>query len=283
MASTVTSIFNGTLSPRDVTSYTLMRGVTDFSNLKQFNLFETGYSFLVLLSIPKFLENLAAQNSDYSNLIAVYRHILEYDFRGLEGLDNITSDTSEITNGIATLNVITKTTMQSASTFTMSYFERKGSVLTKVHELYLRGIKDPRTQVKTYNGLLRGTSGTSSGAIMSEAGYEYEIFNFLYIVTDNTCLNIEKAYLIVSAQPTNADLNIYNSAKGEVGFKELSVEFNGFPITGSAITAKAQTFLDWINENTVFEDAKYGYAGISDMPAVGSTGTIQATSTELTA
>ena len=29
--------------PRNVTEYTLMKGVTDFSNLKQFYLFESGY------------------------------------------------------------------------------------------------------------------------------------------------------------------------------------------------------------------------------------------------
>lgn len=280
MAETINSIFAGTKTPRDVTKYTLMRGVTDFSNLAQFNNFETGYSFMILLSIPKFLENLASTNTEYATLISVYRHILEYDFRGLEGIDDITSETSEITNGISNLNIITKVTMQSAASFQMSYFERSGSVITKVHELFLRGIKDPRTQVKTYNGLLRpSTSGGT--AVMSEAGYEYETFNFLYFVTDNTCLNIEKAFLIVSAQPTKADTSIYNSQRGEIGWKELSLDFNGYPIVGPAITAKAAAFLTWINDNTVFEDAKYGYTAISNMPAVGSTGTIQTASSTL--
>ena len=30
--------------PRNVSEYTLMKGVTDYSNLKQFDLYETGYS-----------------------------------------------------------------------------------------------------------------------------------------------------------------------------------------------------------------------------------------------
>ena len=47
MANTVGNMFTGTLSPKDLTAYTLMRGVTDFSNLVQFNNFETGYSFLI--------------------------------------------------------------------------------------------------------------------------------------------------------------------------------------------------------------------------------------------
>ena len=278
MAATVSNMFTGSMSPRDITAYTLMRGVTDFSNLTQFNNFESGYSFLICLAIPVFLQNLAASNEEYQKLINVYRHILEYDFRGISGFEDITSETSELTNGISNLNVITKVTMQSASQFTMRYFERSGLVLTKVNELFLRGIKDPKTQVKTYNGLL---SATESGgtAVMSEAGYEYETFQFLYFVTDNTCLNIEKAYLIVSAQPTTAALGeISNSERGEIGWKEIDMQFNGIPLVGPAITAKAKEFLDWINENTVFEEAKFGYQALTKMPAPGSTGGIDASS-----
>lgn len=265
MAETNSSIFAGMKTPRDLTKYTLMRGVTDFSNLAQFNLYESGYPFLIVTGIPKYLEELAKTNTEYSSLINTYKHALEYEFRGLDGLDNITVDTSELTNGISTLNVITKVNMQSASTFSMRYFEKSGSLFTKVHDLFLRGIKDPRTQVKTYNGLLRPTTNGGSAA-MAEAGYEYETFSFLYFVTDNTLLNIEKAFYIVSAQPTTAELNIYNAEKGQIEFKEITTEFNGYPITGPAVTAKAKEFLTWINGNTVFEDAKFGYDAIGKMP-----------------
>ena len=277
---TINSIFNGTISPRDITAYTLGRGVTDFSNLYQFNNFEKGYSFLIVLKIPTFLEQLATVNDEYKKLITVYRHILEYDFKGLDGLDNITSDTSTIDNGISQLNIITKVNMQSASTFSMRYMERQGSVFAKVHELYLRGIKDPRTQVKTYNGLLRPSTAGGT-AIMDEAGYEHETFQFLYFVTDNTVRKIEKAYLIVSAQATEASTEMYNSEKGQIEFYETNIQYSGFPITGPAITQKATNFLDWINTNTVFEDAKFGYQAISKMASPGGTGGTSASSPTL--
>ena len=35
-----TNIFSDTMVPREVTSFTLMRGVTDFSNLQQYDLFD---------------------------------------------------------------------------------------------------------------------------------------------------------------------------------------------------------------------------------------------------
>jgi hypothetical protein len=273
MAEAIESIFAGQSTPKDITAYTLCRGVTDFSNLAQFNMYETGYSFFIVLSIPKFLETLAAQSSDYKNLIYNYRHLLEYDFRGMDGIDNITVDTSEINNGISNVNMITKVTMQGGSEFSLRLNERRGSLVTKVHELFLRGIKDPRTQVKRYNGLLK-TSGTSA----IEPGFENEVFNFLYFVTDNTAREIEKAYLIVAAQIQSAETNIYSFERGDIGWKELGVSFSGYPITGPGITAKAQSFLNWINTNTEFEDVKFGYQALSEMKNPGATGGIEAAS-----
>jgi len=260
--SSVTNIFDGQKTVRDLSSYTLMRGVTDFANLAQFNLFETGYSFLVVVGIPKFLEKLAQVNDEYKKLINTYIHVLEYEFRGIDGFDNIDADTSELTNGISTLNIITKVNMQSASSFSMRYFEKSGSTMTKVHELFLRGLKDPRTQVKTYHGLI------ADGTL--EAGFENECFSFLYFVTDNSLQNIEKACYIVSAQPKTAEMNIYNSEKGTIEFKEITAEFNGFPLFGPTINAKALAMLKTITTSTVFRESETAYTGVSTLAAYGA-------------
>lgn len=262
-------MFDNTLVPSTaLTKFTLMRGVTDFSDLRQFDLYETGYSFLILLDIPTFLTNTAKLNDSYQDLIDSYKHILEYDFRGAQGIDNISSETNGITNGINEIQVITKTAEQGGTAFTMNYFERSGSIITKVHEMYIRGVKDPRTQMKRYNGLLSRrfnstestTARTSLGDDpMMQKGYHLEVFHFMLIITDNTGLNLEKAYLLTSCQPSQADTSIYNVTKGEIGFSELNLSFNGFPITGKIVNAKAAKFLDWINANTCFDEMSFGY------------------------
>lgn len=258
---TINNIFHGSMEPRNITKFMLSRGVVDYSNLTQFNNYESGYGFLFVLQIPKFLEELASsKNSKYADLIHNYAHILEYDFRSLDGFEDYQSDNSDLNDGINSINIITKTTMQSASSFSMRFYERSGSPITKVHELFLRGIKDPRTQVKRYNGLLEtGETGRNQSF---KAGYENEVFSFLYINTDNTVRFIEKAYLIVAAQPTSAELSIYNYEKGSIEWKELNVTFSGYPITGPAINEKGQEFLDWLNESTVFEESRFGYDAI---------------------
>ena len=45
----------------DLRQYNLMYGVTDFSELEQFNMYESGYQFLKVIQIPKFIEELAKQ------------------------------------------------------------------------------------------------------------------------------------------------------------------------------------------------------------------------------
>lgn len=251
------NMFSSLMSTRDLSKFTLMRGVTDYANLEAYNLYESSYSFLVLVQVPEFMKKLCDQNSEYKKMFDTYCHILEYDFRGLSGIDNITAETGELTNGISNVEIINKVTMQAASSFTMRYFERHGSVITRTHELFLRGIKDPRTQVKHYNGLIpKG---------LMEPGYENEVFSFMYLVCDNTLMNLEKCIYIVAAQPTGAQWDIYNSEKGSIEFKELDVEFKGYPIVGRKINEKGKEFLNWIRQNTTWDEMEFNYSGVDNM------------------
>lgn len=255
-------MFENLNQAKNLTQYKLMYGVPDFGNLKQFNNFETGYSFIKVVSIPKFLTELAKDNNNYANLIENYKHIIEYEFKGLDGLDDITSDPSELTNGISTLNVITKT-IENTTNVSMRYTEKAGSVLTRLHTLFLTGIKDPRTQAKTYHGLI------DSGVL--EAGYENEVFAFLYFVTDNTMTKVEAAYLIMSAQPTKADTSMYNSEKGSIEFKEITVEFNCYPVRSNEIEATAVQVLNYMNTTTnemdrlVKDSTEFHYKSVEEL------------------
>lgn len=258
MADTIdTNIFSNLATPKDLTKYTLFRGVTDFANLEQYSLYETGYGFLIVVKIPKFLENLAAKSSEYKKLINNYVHILEYEFRGIQGLEAMQIDPSELTNGINSIQLITKVNKQAGGNFSMNFFEKHGSTITRLHQLFLEGVKDPRTQVKTYHGMIQNGE--------MEPGFENETFSFMYIVTDNTLMSVEKAFYIVAAQPNNADMTIYNVEKGNIEFKEVSVEFNGFPISGKKVDEKAVKLMEWIRKNTTWNESLATYSGVDNM------------------
>lgn len=261
-------MFDYLKSPRDLTQYSLMTGVTDFGNLVQFNMYETGYAALICIKIPKFLEKLADTQPKYAPLINNYKHILEREFKSLDGIDDIQTDALEVTDGISTIEVTGKVTMQSNSNFTMTLQEKSGSPITRVNELFLRGIRDPRGgQVKHYHGLI------ADGLL--EPGFENETFTFLYIVTDNTMRNIEKSYLIVGAQPTGAKTSIYNYTKGEIEFQNVDIEFRGFPITSNEVDKKAKQYLDWLHnpknpDRIIVDSSEFSYTGVSALnPTVG--------------
>ena len=257
MATAENNIFSNLTETKDLSKYMLMRGVTDWADLSQYNLYESGYSFLVVCKIPKVLEKLRAKSDEYQKMIDTYIHILEYDFRGLSGIENITSETGQLTNGIQNIEIINKVQKQSASQFSMTYLERKGGVISRVNELLLRAIKDPVTEVKTYLGLIE------EGEL--EDGFENEVFSFMYIVADNTLMNLEKAYYIVAAQPTEANNDIFNSDKATIEFKELTVTFRGYPITGIKVQEKAKSFLDWIRVNTTWIESDFNYSGVNEL------------------
>lgn len=264
------NMFTDLKTPRDVTAYTLFRGTTDFTQLQQFDLYESGYPYLIVVSIPEFLRKMAERDTDVAKLVNSYVHILEYEFRGLEnGIENITASTAEITNGMQSINVINKVEAPSATNISMRYWEKSGSTLTKMHELYLRSVKDPGTGFKTYNGLI----GNGVDQIKpQDAGFHKECFSFLYMHTDNTGMLVERAAYFVGCMPTSAELQIYQGTKGDINFQEVNCEFTGFPITGSAINARAKEILDWMNssanKNMVHRNSwDYKYAALSDKSA----------------
>ena len=230
--------------PRSVTEYTLMKGVTDFSNLKQFDVFESGYSFITVVAVPKFMDILASKDTRVRNLQDGFTHIIEGEFRGLSGIPDITADAGTITNGVNEMQLINNVTMDTSIGVEMTFWERSGSLITNYLNYYLTGIKDPYSKAKTYHGLV--------GNEVLDPGADYETFTFLYYVTDNTCRKIEKAYLLANAQPTAApNSQLYNSQRGQIDFQEINVTFNCFPIIGDQVNKYAAMML----ENDLSEDA----------------------------
>ena len=261
------NMFTDLKTPRDITAYTLFRGTTDFTQLQQFDLYESGYPYLIVVSIPDFLKKMAEADTEVAKLVDSYVHILEYEFRGMgSGLEDMSSETQDVNNGLQSMNVITKVNAQGGSTFSMNYYEKSGATITKMHELYLRSVRDPATGFKTYNGMI----GFENGQILpNDAGFHKECFSFLYMHTDNTGLLVEKAAYLVGCMPTSAQLSIYNGEKGNIQFQEVSTEFTGFPIMGSAVNARAKKILDWMNSSAnnkmVHRNSwDYNYAALSD-------------------
>lgn len=230
-------VFNDyTITPTTLTKYTALRGVSDYSQIGMYEQYEKGYQFLSVLSLPKFMEKLGEKDEKIKAMNANIRQELEMKFRGLDGLSDMTADTLEITDGINTQRMINRVTLETSINISMQYFELHGSLFTRYAEMYLRGIRDPQTQARTYHGLI------ASGDLAPS--YENEVFTFLYYVTDSTMLRLERAVLLCNCQFANADLTLYNGSKDNISNQELTVDFTCFPIYGTEVDKAAKYLLE---------------------------------------
>ena len=244
MAKLVQGVFNDyALKPKSISKYTSFRGVTDFSQIGKFNQYETGYQFLSVLQMPVFMERLAKEIPAVDDAHKAFKDMLENEFRGLDGLPDIQADTFEITDGINSVRMINRVTEDTAITVSMSFFEKQGSLIEKYSEYYLTGIKDLKTQAKTYHGLIRNG--------MLEPSLENEVFTLLFYATDNTMTRIERAVLLCNAQLTKAEGSMYNGSRSDINNHEVSVEFNCFPVRGTLVDKAAKKLLQDITGVTV--------------------------------
>ncbi len=117
----ISHLFRNTKGFRDVTKYNLMRGVPDFGSLVQFNPYETGYAAFIICGMPKFMEMLAAVDTDYRQLVENWKHIIEYEFKSIDGFQDLNADTYTLGDDLNNINVISKVNMQSASDFSLTY------------------------------------------------------------------------------------------------------------------------------------------------------------------
>lgn len=222
-----------------------MRGVVDYGNLLQFAPYESGYSLIAVINGPTFVDKVPKELDYFKKLQKAFIKIIENEFRGLDGIDDITSDTMEITDGVTTMSLLSKINQTTNSQIQMRFFEKTGATITKYISTYLRLIRDPKTQAKTYGG------GINVDSTRSDYGPQKEVFNFLYIVTDATLLHVEKAFLILNAQPTTAAYSdLYNSEKGTIENKEITVQFNCFIVDGAAVNLAAVNYLAALVNNT---------------------------------
>ena len=276
-------MFSSVKVPRNLCQYRLFRGAADFGNLKQWDLYEKGYSFLTVVSVPEFIDKLAKGNNKNelaqsmqaitSRLLNNFVYILEHEFRGLTGIPSLSTETSSITDGISELQLINKVSEDTSAQIQMSFFEKSGRPITKFSELFLRGIKDSRTQGKTYWGLIDGGD--------MEAGFEHEVFSLLYYVTDNTYRNLEGAYLFMCAQITEVPLaDVFESQKGSYEYPEITLTFNCFPVTSDDVNIEAARMLEFLSSKAAGKDrlivdtqsVSNFYKGVKDLQANGAYG-----------
>lgn len=255
---------------RKATGAANMRGAVDFTDANKFNLYEKGHAILAVVDTPKMMTCIANRyGGEVETVINNFPVILETEFKGLDGLDDMTADTMEITDNISTLNVLGKVNYATNQEITMRFTEKAGRTITKYSEMYLKAIRDPKTLVKHYMGCADPNCRKTwdSGDITIAPGFENEVFTFLYIILDNSWTAVEKAYLLCNCQLTKASYStLDNVEKGNIELAEIDVPFTTFVVTGAGVdTAAAYIFKNKLKKNYITNSDQLQYKALKDL------------------
>lgn len=190
-------------------------GVTDFGNLFQFAPYEGGYCFLIIYSYPNM-----GKDEGWVALQNEFVTILERDFRSLSGIDDKTIELLETGPSSAPFSTIGKNGGLGTSNISISVMERTGTPVSKYISKYHDRVKSKYSQYKNYGPVIGFTSNPY------HTGLYREVFNMIYVITDSTCYNVEKAFFLFNCIPMNTPYSdLFNTEKGNISTHDISINF----------------------------------------------------------
>ena len=240
-------------------------GVIDWGYLAGLDYYEAGWPFIAVLSYPKIhryyntekANELSNFNEAFYNLQNIFINVLEYNFKGLSGLDGVTANMTDVSDNIAgNRSQISSVTKPLVSNISMKIPEKYGSPIMKYCDRYLSYISDPYTHLKNYSGL------TEVNVPHKYYGYQNEVFELLYFTTEPTCHYVDKAFLLSNAQITSADYSeLYEVEKGNVEIKEVTLNWSCSVITGGRVNKAAAAYLKtlWDKDNINLDSYNYDW------------------------
>lgn len=239
---------------KDLTKYSLFLGGLNVKAkaLEQYDPLKTGYSRIFFVQMPKFMDYimpLATKN---------FKHMLEYGFKSIDGIQNLQMEFEAITGGYAgrqfEIPVILK---DETNAITIKLQEMSGSPVREYIETWLTGIADPHTGLCHYHGGLEEDPATGNQNM--EAIQANQVAEAIYVSTDHTGRNIEFACLLSNMVPKVVKRDQFNYESGTHNAVEYDVEFTCTQYTSPDVNTVAAKLLDKYKILTNYLDFKSDY------------------------
>lgn len=202
---------------KDMTRYALFLGGLNVTNksLEQYDPLKTGYARVFFTRMPKFMQAVfPAQTKKF-------KHLMEYGFVGIDGIQNTTLEFEGITGGYAgrTFEVAT-TAKDDTNSITIKVYEFAGSPVREYLDMWITGISDPYTGIGHYHGAME----IDTTITYSQANHTAEAF---YVSTDPTGREsgIEYACLLCNMMPKVVKKDHFNYESGQHQIVQVDVEF----------------------------------------------------------
>lgn len=203
---------------------------TTHQNLDQFTPYIKGVSRIFLHKPPAFMQQFDA---DMTNRFKTY---IETGYTAIEGIADIDVDFIDFEGGFANQKYQTVSLARdNTEEITIQVYELTGSPIREYLDTWVTGVRDPRSGIAHYHGMI------DQGIEYSERNHTAEM---VYVNLDPTASEIEYACLFAHMFPARVPKSHLNYSTGDRGNAQLDLEFKTEKYESPAINNIAGWYID---------------------------------------
>lgn len=265
MALTLQSNISNT-SGSNLTNFSFFMGGLNVKNqaLKNYSPLKTGYSRIFITKLPVFMEKV------YGDLSRNFRHMLEYCFTGIDGIQNLSLEFEQIVGGYVGQGFDVATVAKDdTNEVTIKLYEFNGSPVREYLDLWINGISDRLTGLCHYNGAFE----LNPPVPYNQANHTMEA---IYVSTDATgrAAGVEYACMFTNMMPKQSKRDHFNFEAGQHQIVQMDVTFSTVKYESVQINAIARKLIEKyaILRNYLNFDSDYRLTGEGSgiTPAAGN-------------
>ena len=187
-------------------------------NLDQMTPYIPGISRLFFHTTPLFMQE------GFKDLTDNFKSHIETGYKSVSGIEGLQADFVQISGGFAeqSFENISKIT-DGSNAISVTLYEQTGSPVREFIETWLTGVRDPRSGIAHYHGLVKKPDGTGS----VEYAEKNHTGEFIFYDLDPTAHYLEYACMWAHCFPKGIDKQHLNYQSGSRDVVELSLEFSG--------------------------------------------------------
>ena len=188
-------------------------------NLNQFTPYIRGVSRIFLHKPPAFMHKLSGE------MTKSFKTYIETGYKSVSGIGNISVEFTTFEGGFAGQQYNTvQLARDDTESVTISVYELTGSPIREYIDSWVTGVRDPRSGIAHYHGLIQKyfDNDTSGGMQYAEINHTAE---FIYTTYDPTGLYLEYACMFAHCFPRSVPKDHLNYESGNRDNAQLDLEF----------------------------------------------------------
>lgn len=210
-------------------------------NLDLFTPYLRGWSRIFFHKVPNFMDQI------WPNKTSNFKTYFETAYTAISGINDISVDFTDFEGGFAGQRFsVPQLSRDDTESFSVSLYELAGSPVREYIELWITGVRDPRSGVAHYHGLIDGKVAAEDGSgevgplAYSEQNHSAE---FIYCTLDPTARQCEYVAMMAHCFPTKVPKDHLNFEHGSHDQAQMDLEFRCTKYESPAINDIGNAYL----------------------------------------